>query len=159
MSRLRSGIILLILLSGCTDRVVYQSDVAIPSGSWNRDLRPEFSFEVTDTVSNHDLYIDIRHTGDYPFQDLFLFMDLSGPGGRHLRDTVECLLADPTGRWFGKGQGFIFADRFKAHVLFKMRNRFPVAGRYTVRLEQAMRTEELAGVLDVGISVERSQQQ
>ena len=24
---------------------------------------------------------------------------------------VECLLADPTGRWYGKGTGFIFANR------------------------------------------------
>ncbi len=159
MRILRSWIVLLVLVTGCTDRVVYQSDIPIPAGSWNRDLRPEFSFEVMDTVNRHDLYIDIRHTGDYPFQDLFLFVDLSGPDGRHLRDTVECLLADPGGRWYGKGQGFIFADRIQAHVLYKMRNRFPASGRYTVQLEQAMRTEELKGVLDVGISVERSQQQ
>ncbi len=145
------------LFAACTDHVHFQADVPIPDGAWHRDLKPEFAFQMDDTVTRHDLYIDIRHTGDYPYSDLFLFVDLHGPDGRHLRDTVECLLADPTGRWYGKGTGFIFADRFEAHVLYKLGNRFPAAGLYHIRLEQAMRTEELPGVLDVGISVERSQ--
>jgi gliding motility-associated lipoprotein GldH len=147
---------LVLLLGGCADQVVYQADTAIPGGAWHRDLKPEFEFDITDTIAKHDLFIDIRHTGEYPFSDLFLFVDLHGPGDRHLRDTVECLLADPAGRWYGKGLGFIFADRYKAHVLYKLGNRFPAAGRYTMRLEQAMRTEQLPGVIDVGVSVERS---
>jgi gliding motility-associated lipoprotein GldH len=154
--RLVPALCLGLLLMGCADHVVHQDTMAIPGGAWHRDQVPEFAFEVTDTVSKHDLFIDIRHTGDYPFSDLFLFVDLHGPGDRHLRDTVECLLADPTGRWYGRGLGFIFADRYQAHVLYKLGNRFPTAGRYTMRLEQAMRTEELPGILDVGISVERS---
>ena len=72
--------------------------------------------------------------------------------------TVECLLADPSGRWYGKGLGFIFSDRYQAHVLYKLNNRFPAPGRYSITLEQAMRTDELKGILDVGISVERSSQ-
>ena len=109
-------------------------------------------------MSHHDLFIDVRHTGDYQFSSLYVFLDLEGPEDRRIRDTVECLLADPTGQWYGKGTGFIFAHReYDTHVLYKLRNRFPAIGRYTIRLEQAMRTEELKGVLDIGISVERSQ--
>lgn len=154
--RLLPGLFALFLLAGCADEVVYQSDVPVPDGAWDRAFTPEFTFMVTDTVQRHDLYVDIRHTGDYPFSDLFLFVDLYGPGDRHLRDTVECLLADPEGRWYGRGTGFIFADRLEAHVLYKHGNRFPVPGKYMVKLEQAMRTERLAGVIDVGLSVERS---
>ncbi len=150
------AIMLAVLLAGCSDHVVFQADVPVPDEAWDRSFTPEFGFEVSDTVQHHDLYIDVRHTGDYPFSDLFLFVDLYGPDDRHLRDTVECLLADPTGRWYGKGTGFIFADRFEAHVLYKLKNRFPAPGRYTIKLEQAMRTEKLPGVIDLGVSVERS---
>jgi gliding motility-associated lipoprotein GldH len=156
MRTVLSAIALAVLLAGCSDQVVFQADVPVPDETWDRSFTPEFSFEVTDTILHHDLYIDVRHTGDYPFSDLFLFVDLHGPDDRHLRDTVECLLADPTGRWYGKGTGFIFADRFEAHVLYKLKNRFPASGRYTIKLEQAMRTEKLPGVIDVGVSVERS---
>jgi gliding motility-associated lipoprotein GldH len=144
------------LLGGCADHVVYQGDVPIPETVWERSFTPEFSFDISDTISQHDLFIDVRHTGDYPFSDLYLFIDLAGPGERALRDTARILLADPTGRWLGRGTGFIFADRIDARVLFKLRNRFPASGRYTMRLEQAMRSEQLPGILDVGVSVERS---
>lgn len=147
---------LLVLLTSCSETPVFQADVPIPDGEWARGSKPAFRFTITDTVSRHDLYIDVRHSGDYLFSDLFLFVDLEGPEGRKVRDTVECLLADPTGRWYGKGAGFIFADRYQAHVLYKLGNRFPAAGEYSVTLEQAMRTDTLHGVLDIGVSVMRS---
>ncbi len=152
--------LLIALFTGCSEPPVFQADVTVAEGSWDRAFKPEFSFNITDTVSKHDVYIDVRHTGDYPFSDLFLFVDLVGPGGRAARDTVECLLADPSGQWYGKGTGFIFAKRtIAAHVLYKLNNRFPASGRYTITLEQAMRSEKLDGVLDVGVSVERSNKQ
>ncbi|MFZ1331986.1 MAG: gliding motility lipoprotein GldH [Flavobacteriales bacterium] len=144
------------LLLGCTEGVVFQADVPIPNGTWDRNFQPEFAFDIADTISQHDVFIDVRHTGDYPFSDLFLFIDLKGPGGKEMRDTVQCLLADPMGRWYGKGTGFISADRYQAKVLYKLHNRFPANGRYSLKLEQAMRTEVLEGVLDIGVSVERS---
>ena len=147
-----------VLFTGCSEPPVFQADVPIAEGAWDRAFEPSFTFTITDTVNKHDVFIDVRHNGDYPFSDLFLFVDLKGPGGRTLRDTVECLLADPSGKWYGKGQGFIFADRYQAHVLYKLGNRFPTGGEYTVTLQQAMRTEKLPGVLDVGMSVMRSQQ-
>jgi gliding motility-associated lipoprotein GldH len=146
-----------IAMVGCAEPAVFQADVPVPEGAWDREFQPTFEFEIADTINKHDVFIDVRHTGEYPFSDLFLFVELEGPGGRALRDTVECLLADPTGRWYGKGLGFIFADRYQAHVLYKLNNRFPASGRYSIKLEQAMRTEVLEGVLDVGVSVERSQ--
>ena len=148
-----------LLLAACTTNVVYQADAPIPQGAWDNALKPEFAFDITDTVSKHDVFIDVRHTGDYAYSNLYLFVDLEGPGGRAKRDTVECLLADPMGRWYGKGTGFIFAQRTRhAKVLYRLGNRFPASGRYTIRLEQAMRDNPLPGIIDVGVSVERSAQ-
>lgn len=144
------------LLVGCTDGVVFQQDVEVPGTGWDRSWKPSFTFEMTDTLAPHDVYLDLRHTGDYPFSNLYTFIKLDGPGGMSATDTVECTLADPSGRWYGKGLGFISSDRFQAHVLYKLRNRFPRSGRYTLTLEQAMRTERLNGIIDVGVSVERS---
>ena len=146
----------MVLVSGCTQGVVFQADVPITNGQWSRSYKPAFEFDISDTTAQHDVYIDLRHTGDYPFSDLFLFVTVTGPGLPLAVDTVECTLADPTGRWYGKGAGYIFADRIKAHVLYKLGKRFPRKGRYSIQLEQAMRVEPLEGVIDVGISVEKS---
>ncbi len=147
-----------LLLSGCTDKVVFQADTPIPDGAWSSALKPSFAFDITDTLSGHNVFIDVRHTGDYAYSNLYVFLDLEGPGGRSKRDTVECLLADPMGRWLGKGAGFIFASRTRdAKVLYRMGNRFPKPGRYTITIEQAMRDEPLPGIIDVGVSIERGE--
>ena len=155
----RLCLLIAIVLVGCSDAPVFQADVPVPNGEWDRSFKPTFSFDITDTLSKHDVYLDVRHTGDYAYSDLFLFVELQGPGGRAVRDTVDCLLADPSGMWYGKGTGFVLANRTRdAKVLYKLGNRFPASGRYTISLEQAMRTEQLKGVLDIGVSVERSVQ-
>ena len=121
---------------------------------WTRDWKPEFRFSIEDSLSEFNSFIDIRHTGEYPYSNLYVFLDLY-KGDVHLnRDTIECPLASPDGKWLGKGLGFIHEDRFDAHVLYRFRKRFPGAGDYTMKLEQAMRRETLEGVLDVGISIE-----
>ncbi|HMU12764.1 MAG: gliding motility lipoprotein GldH [Bacteroidetes bacterium] len=145
----------LLLATGCTDGVVFQEDARTPHGAWERGWDPSFSFDMRDTTNPHDVYLDLRHTGDYPFSNLYAFVTLTGPDSVPVTDTVECLLADPTGRWYGSGTGFIRSHR-QAHVLYKLRNKFPRSGRYTITLRQAMRTEKLDGVTDVGVSVERS---
>lgn len=147
-----------LMLAGCVGHVVFQEDAEVPDGTWTRSWKPRFAFDITDTTSQHDIYLDIRHTGDYRFSNLYIFTTLEGPEGHSFTDTVECTLADPTGRWYGKGTGFIFSDRFQAHVLYRMNNRFPRSGRYVFTLEQAMRTEDLDGVIDVGVSVEEARQ-
>lgn len=151
-----AGIVVVLLLAGCTRGVVFQQDAPVPDGEWDRAWVPAFAFDISDTLSPHDIYLDIRHTGDYPFSNIYVFATLTGPNGHSLTDTVECTLADATGRWYGTGAGFIHSDRVQAHVLYRTRNTFPVSGRYTIRLEQAMRTEKLEGVIDVGVSIESS---
>ncbi len=145
-----------LLMAGCAEHVVFQKDMEVPGGNWARTWKPQFVFNITDTTSQCDIYLDIRHTGDYQFSNIYIFTTLEGPGGHSFTDTVECTLADPTGRWYGKGTGFIFSDRFQAHVLYRMSNRFPRSGRYVFTLEQAMRTEDLDGIIDVGVSVEEA---
>ncbi|MCC7501022.1 MAG: hypothetical protein IT229_00740, partial [Flavobacteriales bacterium] len=39
---------------------------------------------------------------------------------------------------------------------YQLNRRFPRKGRYTFQLEQAMRIEQLSGVIDVGLSVKRA---
>jgi gliding motility-associated lipoprotein GldH len=145
-----------LLLAGCDGDIVHQSDMPVEGAAWDRAWKPAFAVDITDTISAHNVFIDIRHTGDYPYSDLYLFITATGPGLPTTRDTVECLLADPTGKWYGKGQGFIFADRVEAEVLYQVNRRFPRKGRYTFQLEQAMRDERLPGVIDVGLSVKRA---
>jgi len=146
--------LMLLLLTACTDGILVQMNASAPAEGWPRNWTPSFDFEIADTVETYNTFIDVRHTGDYPYSNLYLFMKLEHEGSVLSVDTVECPLAAPDGKWYGKGLGFIHEERFDAHILYRLNRKFPKPGKYTMTLEQGMRRETLEGILNVGISVE-----
>lgn len=145
--------LVMLLVTACNPDLVYEQNRRIPGDRWSRYHIPEFEFEITDTISPHDLMINLRNTGEYPRSNLFLFISARSPGGAYTRDTLEFVLAEPSGKWKGRGFGSVWQNRF----YYRQNIRFPEPGKYTVEIEQAMRIEELPGILDVGLRVERKQ--
>ncbi len=153
---IRSGVLfcfLTVLLTvACNDNVVYERNERIPDNVWNRFHIPVFEVEITDTLNAHNLLINLRNTGEYPRSNLFLFISATSPGGAFTRDTLELVLADPSGRWKGRGFGSIWQNRF----FYRKNVRFPERGKYTFEVEQAMRIDDLRGIVDVGLRIEKS---
>jgi gliding motility-associated lipoprotein GldH len=84
--------------------------------------------------------------------NLYLFVTTTAPSGHSVRDTVEVILADEKGKWLGSGLG----DIWDLQQLYKQNVRFAQRGKYRFEYEQAMRTEKLPFVLDVGLRVEKA---
>jgi len=152
MTRLRYLQILFffLILQACDPEMVYDHFVTMDNGMWTWSDVGEFQIPVSDTVSLHNIYIQVRHSVDYPMSNLYMFVVLKGPSGQFARDTVDLQLAAPDGRWFGKGIGRLRELR----LLYRKQVRFSEPGTYTIYLEQAMRKQALP-VRDVGIRVER----
>ncbi|MFO7924019.1 MAG: gliding motility lipoprotein GldH [Bacteroidales bacterium] len=144
---------LLVFIAACDPGVVYEKNERIPGGEWSRYNNPVFNVGITDTVDAYNLLVNIRNTGEYPMSNLFLFITAKAPGGATTRDTLELILAEPSGKWKGRGFGSVWQNRF----MYKRNVRFPERGTYIFEFEQAMRREELPGIVDVGLRVERSQ--
>ncbi len=136
-------------LIGC-GTALFQDSRKIPNRIWERTHTINFKVPVNDTVKTYDFHIDLRNEGTYPYSNIYLFVNTTFPSGAMARDTVECILADPSGRWLGKGIGDIRDN----HILFKENVRFPTTGTYSFEFEQGMRMEQLPAILDVGISIE-----
>ncbi|MDP6909826.1 MAG: gliding motility lipoprotein GldH, partial [Flavobacteriales bacterium] len=139
----------MLVMIGC-DTALYQENAKIPNKNWERGHTIQFDVEVTDTMKGYDFYIDLRNGATYPYSNIYMFVNTTFPSGRTARDTVECILADPSGRWLGTGLGDILDN----HILFKQNIRFPNSGTYKFEFEQGMRMKELPAILDVGISIE-----
>lgn len=144
--------LLMALMVSCNSDIVYEQNVRIPGNEWNRYNIPVFEVEITDTVSPHNIHINLRNTGEYPRSNLFLFISATSPAGAYNRDTIELSLAEPSGKWKGRGFGSVWQNRFP----YRMNVRFPERGRYMFEIEQAMRIDDLPGILDIGLRVERS---
>ncbi len=140
-----------LFLFACDTSVVFQQQHAIPADGWHYRDSIVFETMIDDTLSLHALFIDIRNTVDYRFSNLFLFLDIEFPEGRVLRDTIECMLADRQGNWTGKGFGRIRTNRF----MFRDDVWFPEQGVYTFRIYQGMREDQLKGITDIGIRIEK----
>lgn len=140
------------MLAGCIDRPMFTDMKNLPDHAWQVNDPALFEVEVTDTVSFFDFYLNIRTGEEYGFANMYLFIDTRFPDGRGVRDTVECILADRSGRWLGDGSGSVRDNK----ILFKPRVRFPQSGTYTFELEQGMRTIVLDEVHDIGIGIHPS---
>lgn len=144
-------LISLLMVTSCGDNAVYHSSQNVEETGWHYRDTLRFDVFMDDTLALHELYLDVRNTTDYDYRNLFLFMDIEFPGGRVLRDTLECILAERDGSWTGKGFGRIKSNRF----LFRDDVWFPEAGTYSFRVAQGMRHDTLTEVKDIGIRIER----
>lgn len=148
-------VILLLLFSACDSNLLFEENLKVSDARWDRDEKAVFTFEVEDTLSTYDFYLNVRHSGDYPYKNLYLFTKSRSPNGLVAIDTAQMIFADNMGRWMGKGIGGIYDYQFK----FKEKVLFPQRGEYTVEIEQAMRDEELENITDIGIRIEKRSEQ
>lgn len=141
------------LIASCDPNRFYEDNREITGGVWDMNQRLSFDIEVPDTTAKYNLYFNVRNTDDYPFSNLYVFAHIDFPNGKKGVDTVELPLTNPDGSWIGTGQG----DVHDCQLIFRKDVRFPVAGKYHMEVEQAMRMEKLPGIKDFGVRIERAE--
>ncbi len=141
-----------LLISACDPARVYDKSFAVEGASWDRDTVFHFEVLVDDSLAINDFFISIRNNTDYQYSNIYLFMTTDFPNGHSSRDTIECILADIDGKWLGNGSGKI-KDNL---IMLQQALRFPLKGIYSFHLEQAMRDEQLEGIEDIGLRIEKS---
>lgn len=139
--------VLLISLSACENLLFKAEQVSITDAAWDKEKVISIPMQIADTSSTFDYYVSLRNTEEYPYQNIFLFIDLEFPNGRMLRDTLGVDLAASDGRWKGKGAGSSYDNR----ILVNRKMKFPLPGDYTFRIRHAMREEQLKGIQTVGV--------
>lgn len=152
--------IILLLGSSCNNALVFSEFQSNSEGSWSREEAKEFTFTQSDTISRHNLFINIRNDNRFPYSNLFLITDLKFPDGSIIRDTLEYEMALPDGKWLGKGYGSLKENKlwYKENIVF------PDSGVYTLQITHAMRqngvvegVDLLEGITDVGFQIESSE--
>jgi gliding motility-associated lipoprotein GldH len=150
-----NSILLLLIVPlfwACGNEVLVDKNIVFDTKYWDMNTPFETAFEVTDTINNYNFFVTLRNTDEYAYQNLFVFLNTKFPNGKNKLDTINCPLANMQGKWLGKGFGGVYDNR----VLYMARKRFPIPGKYTIRIEQAMRDTLLLGVLDVGLRIEQA---
>lgn len=143
--------VLSLFVISCDDQKFFDNSISLTDDIWPSDKDMVFKVDIEDTISPYRFFINIRNSTSYRYSNIYFFLITEFPGGGMSRDTIECTLADKTGKWLGKGTGKYRDNR----VYIRENIRFPRQGTYTLRLNQAMRENKLAGISEAGIRLEK----
>ena len=144
------SLVLSLFLMSCFDLPYYSESHVVDLSGWESTDSLRFDFNISDSITRYDCAIDLSHTGDYPFSNIYLFVDIEFPNGKNRVDTVHITLADRTGKWYGSGLG----DMTSLGVTFKSGIAFPITGDYRVTITHGMRNDPLEGITDLGFRIE-----
>ncbi len=144
--------IIILFTNSCSNNVVYSKYQSFENNEWFAKNKVSFDLEMKDPNSFHDISVMVRHADAYPYSNLYLFLTTTYPDGKVTLDTLECILANQKGEWMGNGAG----DIFDITIPLKQSTRFPLAGKYNFKFEQAMRTDPLPLIMDFGFEIKKS---
>jgi len=147
------SVLQLLLITSCGQHSIYNEDVAIEDGKWFKNSAVHFEVNIKDTTKLYNYYLTLRHTTDYRFSNLYLFLTTEFPNKSITRDTIECILANDSGKWYGKGWSSIKED----NILLRKNLKFPMVGNYNFYFQQAMRKDTLHNIVNIGINISESQ--
>jgi gliding motility-associated lipoprotein GldH len=142
---------LLLLMTSCNSNVIYTDSSAMPEKTWKLFDIPTFKVPVTDTLNSSNVMFTIRTGSSYPFRNIYFFVTTTSPDGKSITDTLQYNLADEKGKWYGKG----FGDIHELNLPYKSNVYFPVKGTYQFKIQHGMRIEDLKGVYDIGLRIEK----
>ncbi len=142
----------IVFLCACSSGTIYDKSIKVSKDGWYKNDMARFDLSINDSLETYDYYLNIRHTVDYRYSNLFVFFKTTYPNGNISRDTLEFVLANKSVKWYGKGWGDLKDISFPLVRSIK----FPLMGEYTFQVQQAMRVDTLEGITDIGIRIERS---
>ncbi|HXB05475.1 MAG TPA: gliding motility lipoprotein GldH [Puia sp.] len=133
---------------------VFEKDITLPRQQWESNFRPTISFDISpeDTANLYNVYLVLRHTDAYNYNNIWIRGIIKQPGDTLARsDRYDLLLATNDKGWLGTGMEDIYEQR----VSIQQSTKFNQPGAYSFTLEQVMREDPLKHVMNVGVRIER----
>lgn len=152
-----------ISIISCDSNRIYDTYKPVPN-KWHQDSIIRFKVKPPDSLKTYNLFINLRNTNAYKYNNLFLITELIYPNGKTTTDTLEYKMADPSGKFLGSGYTNIKENKlwYKGH---DKKFIFNESGTYTIHIQHAMRERnkingivELEGITDIGFRIENTYQ-
>lgn len=153
INKLLPFLVVLMLFVQCDSPHFYQNQVSIKN-SWNINTPVNFEFNIQDSTSNYDFFLLSRNNNEYPYSNLYLFTELTNPKEEVFRDTLQYYLAFQDGEWVGTGSSLK-----ELYLLYRENISLKDTGTYKLSVWHGMREDQLIGIEDLSLIVDKSNQQ
>ena len=101
MSRFFVFSFFLILIYSCDSKTIISMNKELP-GVWKKEEIVTFNLPELDSLKDYNLFINLRNTNDYKFNNIYLIVVMNSPYGRIVTDTLEYQMAKPRRNLVGK---------------------------------------------------------
>jgi gliding motility-associated lipoprotein GldH len=136
----------------CNKVDVFEKNTSIPGHNWVSSFKPVADFTITDTSSLYNLYIVLRHTDAYRYNNIWLNIGSQAPADSMRYQRFDLQLGTDSKGWEGNGMDDIWEVRKSiTNGPFK----FNKTGNYKFSVAHVMRENPLPEIMNVGIRVEK----
>ena len=145
---------MLVLFWACSNPTVYKKTLKVDEKGWDFRDTLNYKFDIQSPNQNYNLLINLKYLNTYAYSNLYFFVDVVDPQKQKYRDTIECIMATPSGRWMGKASGDYIEHKF----IYRYKVNFPKKGEYQIKLQHGMRDTLLKKISEVGIELQDFQE-
>lgn len=142
-----------LLIVSCQSVPYYTQSLDLVDGKWDNSEELLGTFNIVDTVLYYDLYLDIDHSNDYYYENIYLQIETQFPHKESISQVLPVNIADKKGKWHGKCSG----DHCKLRVVLREATRFDAIGDYTLVINQHSRKNSLTGINKLELLVVESE--
>ncbi len=153
MHKIMGVFFVLLILASCNNNSeqVFMNNL---NGKWDKKAEQKFDFNIKDAQNPKNIIFVVRNNNDYPYSNIRLIVNFLDKKTKiKSTDTLNYILAKPSGEWLGKG----FGDTKEILFQYKLNYKFPGNGDYSIGIVQAMRNDNLPGIEDIGVKLETAQ--
>jgi len=140
-------------LIGCRQVDLFEKNTPIPDYKWQQDFAATGTFHISDTIAAYNIYIVLRHTDAYAYNNIWLNVGLQSPNDSMFFQKIDLSLGSDAMGWEGVGMNDIREVR---KLLNGQPRRFRKNGTYQFSIKHLMRDTPLKNVMSAGLRVEKA---
>src|SRR5699024_9528138 len=93
--RVAGIIIFTLIFASCADNAIIDVNKEIDSRNWSYIKKVSIPVKIEDVGKAYNLYMNLRHTANYKYSNIFVLIKQINPGGKKATERKEFQLAYP----------------------------------------------------------------
>lgn len=146
MTRFLAIFLLFILLTSCSEDYLFKVEKNFEDKVWTWEDAFNFEFEIKDSLARYDFEVELVHSPDFEYQNLYVEIATVFPNGKEISDITSFELQEG-GAWKANC-GSTCKLNFYLHE-----NARAKPGKYKMRLKQDTRVNELQGIASIRFGI------
>ena len=144
--------ILFVVFSSCGPNYIFDQKKDIQGLAWSYEDTLDFEVDIQDTLKIYNLYLDIEHSVNYPFQNIYTQIYTQFPSGKRIKERLPIDFSEKSGKWIGDCDSEFCTLR----VYIQKGAFFNALGNHKITVEQFMRKNPLKGIKSIALRIEET---